>query len=367
MNALLLPSCHRHKIYWIIGVGLFIFCYSAYVMISFIWGTDFLGRGIWSLREIITEHSLRPHMYRQLPIIFAKVISAITPKYSREAITFFLHNLLREKDGFFYTLLLWHGRNNGGIPELEDPYLYPTLLILLLNYMCLLGYVYYVWRSAQSLFPTMFTAQMFAPFFAILAIPPVCGRFAWYYDFPILFFSAWLTFLLIHRRLNLFTMGVALATINKETSIFLIALFALWGWQALPRDVFKRYLILQCILYFCIKLFITFYFRHTDGLLIWTSCLLTHVFVNMDGYEFFTFLGEVLAIALLGYRWAEKPQILKCWMVIAPFSVLAWLICGGPFEIRVMYEIFPGMVLAASHSMAMMLQIGQNKREVYEY
>ncbi len=355
IDALLLKMKARQRQLWLAATIAFIVPFSVFTMLCFIVGSDFLGINVRSAPAMLGGTAITPHVYRQLVPVMANSVIAITPAFIANGVTQYMHAWLVDPRGLFATAVRFRHPASPP-PELADANLYPFAVVCVIDYLFLLGYVFFVWALARKLFPQFFSAQVVAPALAILAIVPMCARFAYIYDFPVLFFSGWLTWLLIEKRLALFTLAVGLATFNKETSLYFIALFAMWGWRELPRRSLAVHLLCQCFLFVMIKGALTVYYSHNPGEFLWVRGFYDHIITNLDGYAVYNFLGVIAAILLLGYRWQAQPYVLQCWMAILPFAVLSWLIFGMRSEYRVLYEMFPALLLIATHTISHCLQ-----------
>ncbi|MBY0406725.1 MAG: hypothetical protein K2Q01_03475, partial [Rickettsiales bacterium] len=339
---------HERRL-WLALVVAFIVPFAVYTLLCMIVGSDFLGMNVRSLEGMLSGKAITPHVYRQMVPIMAHALMSLSPESLVAAVTEYMHGWLYTPGSLFAKAVSF--RHSVVPPELADKNLYAFVVVNLMGYAFLMGYVYYVWVLARAFFPQLFSAQVIAPLLAILAIPPLCARFAYIYDFPVLFFSAWLTHVLHSRRLVLYTAMVGVATLNKETTFYFIGLFMLWGWTQLPRRQYLLHLMWQCALFVAVKAAVTLYYRGNPGEFIWTRGFYDHIITNLDGYSVYTFLGLMVAVALLGFRFYAQPLLLRCWIVMLPFCVMSWMVFGMRNEYRVMYELFPALVLMASHTL----------------
>jgi hypothetical protein len=355
IERLVLAAQQRQRLIWLALVWGFIVVFSFYIMICFAVSSDFLGINVRSAPAMLSGTAITPHVYRQMVPVMANTVIALTPQPVADAATALLHDWLADRKSLFATGVRFR-HPVAPPPELADEHLYPLAVLMVIDYAFLMGYLYFVWVVAKRLFPQMFSAQLIAPLVAALSLPPVCAKFGYIYDFPVLFFSMWLTHVLLQRRLWLFTLSIALVTFNKETSIYLIALFALWGWRELPRRTWQVHLLCQIFLLVLVKAAVTLHYSQNAGEFLWVRGFYDHIVTNMDGYAVYTFLGLVAAAYLISYRWSEKPFVLQCWVALLPFSALSWLIFGMRNEYRVMYEMFGALSLLTAHTMAVTLR-----------
>jgi hypothetical protein len=348
----LLPLAYRHqRKLWIAAILAFILPFSLYIMCCFIFGSDFLGMKIRSPQAMLEGTAFRPYVYRQFIPLLTHIILILTPDALEQYAAASLSEWLNTPKSFFNTAMSF--RHPKGPPaELMEPRLYPFLVIIAINYFFLMAYLYTLWLLAKRLFPQMFTAQFLAPVLGALALPPICGRFAYIYDFPVLFFSAWVTLLMVDRRLPLLCVAVALATLNKETSFYYILLFMLYGYRELPEPVWKRFAAILGAIFLATKIGLAMLYADNAGMFLETHGLYVQILTSLGGYPVYSLIGLITGFMLFGYRWAEQPRILRCWLVMLPALVLAWLIFGNKTEYRVFYEIFPCLTLMASFTLA---------------
>lgn len=339
----------RYRIWWTAACILLILPVSLFAMINFVFSSDFLGMGARSPEAMMSGTALKPHIYRQLVPVTARAIVAITPQTMQEKITAGLSESLWNNRLFAEAVKL---RHRAGKPmELHDSRLYPFFIICMIDWLALLGYAYMLWQLARTLFPDRFSIHIMAPLFGLLALPPFCGKYGYIYDFPVLFFCAWLTLLIARQRWGWYCVVFAVATLNKETTLYLIALFGLYGFYRLPRGQWIFYLAVQVLLFAIIKLLLALYFENVGSDAFYKG-IYGHLRANLDGYSVYTLLGLGAALTLFSYRWEEKPLLLRCWLGVLPFMIVAWLIYGNRNEYRVFYEIFPALTLLACHTLA---------------
>jgi len=343
-----------YKTWWTAALALLMVPLSLFVMITFIFSSDFLGMGERSPKAMMEGFALKPHVYRQLVPVMARGIIAFTPTSLERAITDDLSVSLWDNKLFSQAV---KQRHRGGTPlELADSQLYPFFIICVLDWLFLLGYAYMLWQLAKNLFPDHFSIHILAPLFGLLALPPFCGKYGYIYDFPVLFLTAWLTLLIVQQRWIMYCFVFALATFNKETTLYVFMAFALYGYRELPRKSWLFYTAIQLVIFSIIKLLLAIYFEGAGGAMLEYRGIYGHLRANLDGYSVYTLLGLGAALALFSYRWEEKPLLLKCWVGTIPFMILAWLMFGNRNEYRVFYDIFPALTLLASHTLATALQ-----------
>lgn len=329
---------------------LFVMPMSVYTLLVFIEGSDFLGMNVRSAENMLAGTAITPHVYRQMVPLIARGVIAATPISVSESAAESLREWLMQPRSLLNRMVGF--RHAAMPPELAVHNLYPILVLSLIDYFFLLGFLYCVWRLSRELFPDMFSVRIMAPVFAVCAIPPFCARFAYIYDFPVLFFSAWLTLLLLRQRLGLYTLAAIVATLNKETTLYFLAVFLLYGSQKIERRQWIFHAMLQLVGIVGIKGAVTLLYSENPGEFLWTRGLYDHLLTSMDGYPVYSYLGLALATLLIGHDWRGLPYLLKCWVALVPLSVLSWLIFGMRNEYRVMYEVFPALIVCSCYNIA---------------
>ena len=152
------------------------------------------------------------------------------------------------------------------------------------------------------------------------------------------------------RRWIAYLLVFALATLNKETSLFLVLIFALYFFPRLPRGEFIRLSIGQLGLCGVLQGAIRYAFRNNPG-----SAVQWHLGAQLEALNqaatgtpatFVLTATLVIAVAALSiYGWNMKPPLLRAAIWILPFFLLLYAAGGYPGEIRVMLEVYPILAL----------------------
>src|SRR4051812_610000 len=79
---------------WAAGCIALLVPITLYVMVTFLYGSNFLGMGSRSAQAMIDGTALRPHVYRQLVPLIVRGIMALTPESLMPWVTQGLHDLL---------------------------------------------------------------------------------------------------------------------------------------------------------------------------------------------------------------------------------------------------------------------------------
>lgn len=350
-----------YRKWWLACCAVLALPISIFCMITFIVSSDFLGMDERSPKAMMEGYALKPHVYRQLIPTLTRGIMAITPEDTKKSIAEGLHSTLWDMRLFAESVKLRH--KDFRPIELEDERLYPFVIISLLDYLFLLGYAYMLWRLAREIFPDIFPMQVMVPLFGLLALPPFCGKYGYIYDFPLLFFTAWLMLLMLRERWIAYFVVFGVATFNKESTIYMLAVYLLNYYDEMPRKKWLSIAAVQVLIFLIVKLLLAMAYSNGGGVFLEYRGLYGHMRANLDGYSVYTLFGLVAALALFTFRWEDKPIILRCWLVVLPFMVVAWLLFGNRNEYRVFYDIFPALTLLGCHTLVTALQWDTSKNQ----
>lgn len=320
---------------------------SLYVMAVFMLGSNLLN-----------DNGRTPEVQRR-PLVFAlgSALSGVMP----EAIVPVLADvrdsagMQAAMTGAGWTLPLDY--NDEGVAHLSDGQLRLTFSLLLVVYAFLLGFMAALRRLALALWPELPACAQVAPLLALLPVM-VCARsYAYTYDFAELFFATLYLLALLHGRWAALLLCVALGTLNKETTLFGIFLFAVWGGVRLPKGRWLLLLAAQLAVYAGVRAGI----NAVEGVelpLVYGNNLLLHVqdLMTQPYLEGMQVMCLLAAVLLLVYRWQEKPALLKAglWMLLP--NTAAFLLIGNPGEWRVFYWCLPVLALLATHSVVRMVR-----------
>lgn len=168
------------------------------------------------------------------------------------------------------------------------------------------------------------------------------------YDFPTaIFFSLGLA-LIYRERITEYLVVFTVASINRETTIFLTLIFILYLHNKLkPRQLFA-YLAVQVAVYIIIQGFIRWKFQNVPGD--------SFIFDPMSNFQkHFSAWVTVVHLAILamilwlvGKGWAGKPRLLRMtFTFLFPTLFLMYILLGYAFEYRIFAEIYSTTALLA--------------------
>lgn len=180
-----------------------------------------------------------------------------------------------------------------------------------------------------------------------LAVPLLSLSFRHIYDLPALFLFTLGLAALAHRRWWAFLIIYAVGCINKETTLFLSLVFALWYARRVEPGLFWRLLLMQAGIYLLIRLPLLWAFRDNPG-----GTLTLYLGLHLRIYQQVLALALVHALAFVlvtlacAHGWREKPRGLRRAAVgLLAVLIPLFFLFGFPFEVRVFYEVFAPIYL----------------------
>ena len=299
-----------------------------------------MGRScLTSLPDLIYSRAQLPYVHRALVPGTARLMLSCLPSDVRPFLvnaaqeSFLLKKMLEKFD--------WE-------PEFLPEYLVSALLI----YVCFIGFAY----SVKYLFDGVYLAPQFLAGFlgvaGLLGLPP----FFRYQNYPydpatLVLFTMGLAFLAREKWLP-FLIFFAIGCVNKETTILLTLVFAIfyYGRAGMAKEQYVRLLLAQIATFLSIKVVLNLVFWNSPGSFL-DFHLLNHNLGLLYPYSWTGLCAGIVLVILLSWRWAEKPKFLKVGLVIAlPLGVLTVLF-GYLDEYRDYYEVYPIALLLAAHTM----------------
>jgi len=212
-----------------------------------------------------------------------------------------------------------------------------------------------IYRSTATLATP--AGALFASALAVAFVPwgflSVGFRISYPYDLPAIFFSAAGLAAILARRFDLLVAAVAIGTLNKETTVFLLPAYVLAEWgRGEGRGVLTRALILaaafavayevpRVLLQSSQPMLVTVHTASGDaaGSRVWSN--LRHVFNGEPG----AFIQSVWWVALLHapplLSWTRLPRPLKAAYVATPLFVVPLFFFGNIYELRLHNELIP--------------------------
>jgi hypothetical protein len=198
---------------------------------------------------------------------------------------------------------------------------------------------------------------LFASALTVASVPwgflSVGLRISYPYDLPTIFFTAAGLAAILWRRFDLLVAAVAIGTLNKETTVFLLPAYLLAEWQATSgRVLLTRALILattfavayetpRLLLQTAQPMLVTVHTASGDasGSRLWSN--LAHLFQGEPG----RFIQSAWWVAMLHVPpllgWKSLPRPLKAAYLATPVFILPLCCFGNIFELRLYNELIP--------------------------
>lgn len=261
------------------------------------------------------------------------------------------------------------GRRFVGILEWNENYLFEYTVGVLLMLLCFVGFGYCMSYLLSFYYGYPGYISTVASAGALATVPLLYSYNNYYASYPydpgtIFLFSLGIV-LIVKRKLVWFYPLFLLATLNKETSLLLIALlFFHMSREGKSYRVWIHATVLLLV-WAVIKLTLFFAFRDNPGSM-WQLMLVKH---NLRvPAEHPLGLAYVLALLLVGaffvaYRWKERPVLVRrgLFIVLGPLFGLG-LFLGYVDELRIYSEALPFVVLLAVPSFIDLLDAGAVRR-----
>jgi hypothetical protein len=267
----------------------------------------------------------RPYAYRELVPLLARGLAPIVP--ARLAASF---------SGAPYPIRKTFAALSEGGYQRE------AAAVLLLIFFSLLVFAYaqrYFLRTLGLMAPQ---EQLILPLLAQILILPFTIFFGYIYDIPqVLLITLCLAFLL-RRRWIAYVLALALASLNKETSVLVILVFMIFYWTRLPRRMFISLLVAQTAIYAVIRAILVYIYRDNPGAPMFIT-LRTHYeqYLAYPPSILITLVFFVPLIFLMLRGWKHKHAFLQAGSVMFLILLGLFFVAGMPVEFRVFLDALP--------------------------
>lgn len=220
----------------------------------------------------------------------------------------------------------------------------------------------------------IFVPDNAARWLAFTLLIPLVAVFSdrWYYpyDIPSAFFITVGLTLLAQRRWTAYYVLLAIATVNRETSVCLIWAFLFTQWGQLSKSRYAAHLVGQTLLWGAICAVIRWIFRNNPG-----EGMEWHVASNIDGVQYllrhpdlviYATVTTLLALVSVACwtRNTQPPFLRRALLVCLPFMA-AMTIAGYWFETRIYSEIIS--ILLASVNVGLYWRYAKNPEARREF
>lgn len=281
-----------------------------------------------SFADLLTGTAARPYVYRLLVPLLVKIISPFIPP----------------------TLPQW---NLGALPAFQkvfyqlngDQYPREVTICLIIMFLSLAGFAY---AERGFLNDLGFSArdQFILPLIAQILILPFTVHFAYIYDLPQILLITLSLRMLCRQKWASYLFWLAIATLNKETSLLLIIVFMLYYWTRVTHRAYFAILSTQGIIYILIRAILFELYQNNPGEnIVWAF---SYHYVQYTT-EPITLIFTVILFATIAFlmvrNWYEKHEFLRT-ATIMPLLILGLFFVGGmPMEFRVFLDALPVMAV----------------------
>ena len=313
-------------LYWIL-----VLIIAFFIFINFLQVSGIGKKQEASFDKAITGTAYRPFAYRVFLPIVANILNPLVPKRAALKFDTVLDTIVGNQ------IIMKKLRGN--------KFLRQVAIILLIMYLSLVGFVFAIWRLIKDLGYGSKTQCIF-PLLALIGCIPFFNGFGYMYDLPVLFFSAMGLLFMFEKKWRWFLIIFACATLNKETSIFLFAIFAIYFYKKMSGREFLLLSAYQISIYGLLHGIIMFVFRNNPG-----SIVEWHFDDQVDYLKsviqttplLIVYWTTAIAIitTLIVYKWHDKSLLLRTALWVLPVFLILYILWGAPREIRGLLEVYP--------------------------
>jgi hypothetical protein len=279
-----------------------------------------------ALSRVLEGTAERPYIYRVLIPVLAKSFASFIP-LSVEG--WFANAPLVLKDVF--------ERLKGGMYPRE------ATIVLVAMFLSLVGFV-----LAEKIFLADLgfndKEQLVLSLVIQSFILPFNMFTGYYYDLPQLFLITLSLLFMYRRNWGIYFIVFELASLNKETSLFLIMVFAIYYWQRLTRTDFFKLLTTQIIVYGFVRMLILYPFQNNPGSpILWTLPAQYNKYVESPYALIFTLLYFSTVILLVLRKWNWKHEFLRAASVTGLIILVLFFFSGTVMEFRIFLDAWPAL------------------------
>ena len=192
-----------------------------------------------------------------------------------------------------------------------------------------------------------------------LAALPICFEYySHIYDFPSLLFYTVCLYLMASRRWKSYFAVFALSCLSKETTVLLIAVFALYfvKCEASERRTYWRFISIQVLVFLVTRGGIAWIFRNNPGSLVEFHLLDHNLRVLTTPWSVQALVAWGIIVGLFFKDFAQKPWLLRVAAgMIVPLLALTFFF-GFLDELRDYYEVYVPVLALVSYSFCALLR-----------
>lgn len=335
------PEQRHHSLHYKLAYAFLLVAVSGWILLIFLRpeprsvGINQYERSMFL--DMVEGKAYRPFVYRVLLPTTTRVVTNLTPDSVTDACSRFV------EQNIFLSGLFGHFRW-----ETSAAYQYTIAsLLMLLSFM---GFAHYASKFSLHVcgIDSTYRNRSVIAVIALLGLPAFFAYTAFPYDPPQLFLFTLSLYLLARQRIAAFALAFGLCTLNKETSVLLILVFAFTVRKWLPRRQYMAYLAGFVVWYVLVRALIAYLFRNNPGSFVEFHLLDHNLRLLVSEWGFSDLVTWLILLGLVFYRWEKKPEFLRVSFVVvlAPLVILT-LFLGLLNEWRDYYEAYP-LALALS-------------------
>ena len=320
--------------------------FSLYVMLNYMQSSILRERYIPTKYEgMINGEGHKPYVTRALVPLMTRVAMGLMPMFTEEDAPQEDAQEITEPRASLQ-MLPWLNRV---FPKNHSAY--PRAVTLCIVYGFLLGYVVAMRKLSEQLFPDIEAMRWFMPLIGLGVVPAFSWPFQYIYDFSTLALSTACFYCIYTRNFRWYLLWFLLATLNKETSIFILFFFALWFHAKLPAPQYRFWLCMQGLMYALTKAALMVAYSDNPGGFMEShmgAVLNKDLFLNANSFRI---LGMAGIFFLLSHGWQQKPAFAKTALWFIPVYAVLYILFGNPGEYRICFDMLPLFTLLAGHTL----------------
>jgi hypothetical protein len=217
-----------------------------------------------------------------------------------------------------------------------------AVVAILIMFISLFGFAFAQQQFLTALGLGSPLELFFLPLIAQVFVLPFTVFFGYVYDLPHLLLTTLCLTLMLRNNWGMYFGVLVFACLNKETSVLLLVIFAVYFWSRLPRERFFALFSVQVLIYGGVRVMLIYLFRDNPGNAIYLT--LQNHYDQYVAYPpaflitlgFFVLLGLVIARS-----WSRKHPFLRSGTVMLIALTAGFFLSGMPVEFRVLLDALP--------------------------
>jgi len=242
-------------------------------------------------------------------------------------------------------------------------YSYECLVSLAIIFVVWIAFAYSIRQLVRLLYITANSVSDIAPVAALLLVPAVfLGNWTAIYDPMVILMASLGLILILKRNHKWYYVFFPLAVLNKVTTVMFTCGFVAREFRKMSLARLAVHVTVQIVIWAVLMVGVAFLFKDNPGVKAHFQ-----LFWNLGGFVYsVSLLHTLYSLAflggfafLVGYRWREKPTVLRhVFVAMALLFVPAVMTFGrASDELRVWYDLYPAIFLMALPSICSILQV----------